>query len=127
MDMTMMESLSRMPPHNMEAEQSVLGCMLLDRESVAAATDFLKAEDFYAESHKEIFESMMDIYDHGNPVDLVTVTEQLRQRGTLEAVGGVAYISDLSLQSRAPPISGTMSALWRKSPFCEGLFPSATI
>jgi replicative DNA helicase len=97
MDMTMMESLSRMPPHNMEAEQSVLGCMLLDRESVAAATDFLKAEDFYAESHKEIFESMMDIYDHGNPVDLVTVTEQLRQRGTLEAVGGVAYISDLSL------------------------------
>ena len=97
MDMTMMESLSRMPPHNMEAEQSVLGCMLLDRESVAAATDFLKAEDFYAEAHKEIFESMLDIYDHGDPVDLVTVTEQLRQRGTLEAVGGVAYISDLSM------------------------------
>ena len=44
MDMTMMESLSRMPPHNMEAEQSVLGCMLLDKESVATATDFLKAE-----------------------------------------------------------------------------------
>lgn len=97
MDMTMMESLSRMPPHNMEAEQSVLGCMLLDKESVATATDFLKAEDFYAEAHKEIFESMLDIYDHGDPVDLVTVTEQLRQRGTLEAVGGVAYISDLSM------------------------------
>ncbi|HHZ13525.1 MAG TPA: replicative DNA helicase [Clostridiales bacterium] len=92
-----MESLSRMPPHNMEAEQSVLGCMLLDKESVATATDFLKAEDFYAEAHKEIFESMLDIYDHGDPVDLVTVTEQLRQRGTLEAVGGVAYISDLSM------------------------------
>ena len=45
----------------------------------------------------EIFESMLDIYDHGDPVDLVTVTEQLRQRGTLEAVGGVAYISDLSM------------------------------
>ena len=66
-------------------------------ESVATATDFLKAEDFYAEAHKEIFESMLDIYDHGDPVDLVTVTEQLRQRGTLEAVGGVAYISDLSM------------------------------
>ena len=48
-----------MPPHNMEAEQSVLGCMLLDKESVATATDFLKAEDFYAEAHKEIFESML--------------------------------------------------------------------
>ncbi|HZJ57490.1 MAG TPA: replicative DNA helicase [Clostridia bacterium] len=92
-----MEGLSRMPPHNMEAEQSVLGCMLLDKESVAAATDFLRGEDFYAESHKEIFESMLDIYDHGEPVDLVTVTEQLRQRGTLEAIGGVAYISDLSM------------------------------
>lgn len=97
MDMNMMESLSRMPPHNMEAEQSALGCMLLDKESVAAATDFLKGEDFYADSHKEIFDAMVDIYDRGDPIDLVTVTEQLRQRGTLEAVGGVAYISDLSM------------------------------
>ncbi len=97
MSMNMMEALSRMPPHNIEAEQSVLGCMLLDKESIAVATDFLKGEDFYADSHKEIFESMMDIYDRGEPVDLVTVSEQLRQRGTLEAVGGVAYISDLSM------------------------------
>ncbi len=95
--MSMMETLTRMPPHNMEAEQSVLGCMLLDKESVAAATDFLNSDDFYADAHKEIFESMLDIFDRGEPVDLVTVTEQLRQRGTLEAVGGVPYISDLSM------------------------------
>jgi len=95
--MSMMDTLSRMPPHNAEAEQSVLGCMLLDKESVAAATDFLDSQDFYADSHKEIFDSMMEIYERGEPVDLVTVTEQLRQRGTLEAVGGVTYISDLSM------------------------------
>ncbi|MFY9176999.1 MAG: replicative DNA helicase [Caldicoprobacterales bacterium] len=93
----MMETLSRMPPHNMEAEQSVLGCMLLDKESVATATDFLDSDDFYADAHKEIFDSMVEIYDRGEPVDLVTVTEQLRQRGTLEAVGGVVYLSDLSM------------------------------
>ena len=92
-----METMSRMPPHNMEAEQSVLGCMLLDKESVATATDFLNSDDFYADAHKEIFDSMVEIYDRGEPVDLVTVTEQLRQRGTLEAVGGVAYLSDLSM------------------------------
>ena len=95
--MNMMETMSRMPPHNMEAEQSVLGCMLLDKESVATATDFLDSDDFYADAHKEIFQSMVEIYDRGEPVDLVTVTEQLRQRGTLEAVGGVAYLSDLSM------------------------------
>lgn len=97
MSTTTMETLSRMPPHNMEAEQSVLGCMLLDKESVVTATDFLHSEDFYADSHKEIFESMLDIYDRGEPIDLVTVTEQLRQRGTLGAIGGVSYISDLSM------------------------------
>jgi replicative DNA helicase len=95
--MSIMETISRMPPHNMEAEQSVLGCMLLDKESVATATDFLDSDDFYADAHKEIFDSMVEIYDRGEPVDLVTVTEQLRQRGTLEAVGGVAYLSDLSM------------------------------
>ena len=95
--MSIMETMSRMPPHNMEAEQSVLGCMLLDKESVATATDFLDSDDFYADAHKEIFDSMVEIYDRGEPVDLVTVTEQLRQRGTLEAVGGVAYLSDLSM------------------------------
>ncbi|NLJ40013.1 MAG: replicative DNA helicase [Clostridiales bacterium] len=92
-----METLSRMPPHNMEAEQSVLGSMLLDKEAVAAATDSLTGEDFYAEAHKEIFEGMLDIYNRGEAVDLVTVMEQLRQRGSLEAVGGVPYINDLSM------------------------------
>lgn len=93
----MMETLSRIPPHSMEAEQSVLGSMLLDKESVAAATDFLRGEDFYAQSHKEIFEAIIEVFDQNEPVDLVTVVEQLRQRGTLEAVGGVGYVNDLSM------------------------------
>jgi len=93
----MAEMISRIPPHNMEAEQSVLGSMLLDKEAVAVAADGLKADDFYLDAHKEIFDAMVEIFDRGEPVDLVTVVEELRQRATLEAVGGVSYITDLSM------------------------------
>ena len=93
----MAEAISRIPPHNIEAEQSVLGSMLLDKEAVAVAVDGLKPEDFYLDAHKEIFEAMVDIFDRGEPVDLVTVVEDLRQRTTLDAVGGVSYITDLSM------------------------------
>jgi len=89
--------MQHIPPHNIEAEQSVLGSMLLDKEAVAAATEVLQSDDFYVEAHKEIYEAILDIYDSGTPVDLVTVVEALRQRGSLEAVGGGAYISDLSM------------------------------
>jgi replicative DNA helicase len=81
----------------MDAEQSVLGSMLLDKEAVAAAAEVLRSEDFYSDAHKEIYEAILDIYDRGTPVDLVTLAEALRQRGTLESVGGGIYISDLSM------------------------------
>ena len=87
----------RIPPHSLEAEQSVLGSMLLDKEAVAAAAEVLQGEDFYPDAHKEIYEAILDIYDRGEPVDLVTLAEELRQRGTLEAAGGGTYISDLAL------------------------------
>ena len=83
----------RIPPHSLEAEQSVLGSMLLDKEAVAAASEVLQGEDFYSDAHKEIYEAILDIYDRSEPVDLVTLAEALRQRGSLEAVGGGTYIS----------------------------------
>ncbi len=89
--------MQRVPPHSIEAEQSVLGAMLLDKESVAAASEVLRGEDFYSENHKRIYDTIIDVYDRGNPVDLVTVVEALRQRGYLANVGGGVYISDLSL------------------------------
>ena len=93
----MAELLQRIPPHNIEAEQSVLGSMLIDAEAVSEASGALKGEDFYSDAHREIFEAMLDIYERGEPVDLVTLVEELRQRGTLDSVGGVSYISDLSM------------------------------
>lgn len=86
----------RLPPHNAEAEQSVLGCMLLDAESVAIALERLKDEDFYRPQHQEIFRAMAALYEAGQPVDLVTVVDELYRRGSVEGVGGLEYITELS-------------------------------
>ena len=77
-----MQAIGKIPPHSIEAEQSVLGAMLLDREAIISASEHIKPEDFYRDSHREIYEAIMELFDRGEPVDLVTLTEQLRQRNT---------------------------------------------
>jgi replicative DNA helicase len=91
----MSEMIHRIPPNNIEAEQSVLGAMLLDKEAISAATEFISGEDFYREAHKEIFDAIVDIYNKGEPVDLITLTEKLKTRNTLEAVGGITFLTNL--------------------------------
>ena len=86
----------RIPPHSVEAEQSVLGSMLLDPAAVVSAIETLKADDFYINSNKIVFEAMLLLYNGGSPVDLVTVTDRLSQLGTLDKAGGVEYLSTLS-------------------------------
>jgi replicative DNA helicase len=91
----MMEGLQRIPPNSMEAEQSVLGAMLLDKEAVSVSTEFISGEDFYREAHKEIFDAIVELFDRGQPVDLITLPEKLKVRNTLEAVGGITYLTNL--------------------------------
>lgn len=91
-----MDTLQRVPPQNIEAEQSVLGSMLLEKEAILSASEILKGEDFYKESHKKIFEVIMDLYDKNEPVDLITVSEELRKRNALEEIGGITYITALA-------------------------------
>lgn len=89
-------SLGRIPPQSIEAEQSVLGSMLLDKEAIPVAMEILKNEDFYREDHKEIYEAVMDLFEKGEPIDLITVSEQLKLRGTLDSVGGLEYLTDMA-------------------------------
>ena len=89
------ELIQRIPPHSLEAEQSVLGAMLLDREAISAAAELINGEDFYREAHREIFEAIVEIYDKGEPVDLITLTEKLKSRNTLDAVGGITFLTSL--------------------------------
>jgi len=91
----MSEMIQRIPPNNIEAEQSVLGAMLLDKEAISTATEYISGDDFYREAHKEIFEAIVDIYNRGEPVDLITLTEKLKTRNTLEAVGGITFLTNL--------------------------------
>ncbi len=89
-------ALGRIPPQNVEAEQSVIGSMLLDKEAIPVVTEILRGEDFYREDNREIFEAVMDLFDRGEPVDLITVAEQLKLRGTLDSTGGLDYLTNVA-------------------------------
>ena len=88
----------KVPPQNIEAEQSVLGAMILDRAAITTAMEILEPSDFYKEAHRKIFDLIITFYDKKIPVDLVTLTEELRKKNELESVGSPAYISSI-LQS----------------------------
>ena len=86
----------RVPPQNIEAEQSVLGAMLIDKEAIAKATEILSVDDFYREAHRVIFGAMLELYNKNEAVDLITVTDILRRDNKLEDIGGIAYITSLA-------------------------------
>ena len=86
----------RVPPQNIEAEQAVLGAMLIDKEAIAKATELLSADDFYREAHRVIFSAMLELYNKNEAVDMVTVTEILKRDNKLEDIGGIAYITSLA-------------------------------
>ncbi|MEX2274947.1 MAG: replicative DNA helicase [Actinomycetota bacterium] len=92
----------RVPPQNVEAEQSVLGAMMLSGEAIADAVEELHPDDFYRSSHRTIYDAIRGIYAHGDPVDVITVTEELKRRGDLEQVGGPLYVRDLVDQVPTP-------------------------
>lgn len=86
----------RTPPQNIEAEQAVLGAVFLEQEALVTATEIIRPEDFYRTAHQRIFQTMIDISEKREPVDLVTVTAELEERKLLDEVGGVSYLTDLA-------------------------------
>ncbi len=88
-------SIERIPPHNLEAEMAVIGSVLVDREMLAAVGEIVRPSDFYAHVHETIFAVLFDLFDRGEPLDKISVGEELRRRGALERVGGLSYISAL--------------------------------
>jgi replicative DNA helicase len=86
----------RVPPHSQEAEESVLGAMLLDKDAVIAVAEFLLPEDFYDERLREIYEACLELYEDRTPIDVLTVTDKLKKRKILKDVGGASYLADLA-------------------------------
>jgi replicative DNA helicase len=92
----------RVPPQNVEAEQSVLGAMMLSAEAIADAVEILHPDDFYRSAHRTIYEVLRAIYARGDPVDVITASEELRRQDVLERVGGPLYVRDLAEQVPTP-------------------------
>ena len=84
------------PPQNTDAEMSVLGCLLLDQEKLPTVLEVLKPEDFYREEHKEIYLAILGLFEKSAPIDILTVEEQLRSRGSLSRTGGMSYLGELA-------------------------------
>jgi replicative DNA helicase len=92
----MNEIIDRIPPHNNEAEQSVIGAIFLEPQALLTASEVLVPEDFYRMAHQKIFTTMLNLSDRGQAIDVVTVTEELSAKKELEDVGGISYLTEIA-------------------------------
>lgn len=91
-----MSSVGRIPPHNLEAEQSLLGAILIDQEAMIKIGDAVRPEDFYKESHRILFDTMAELFTRHQPIDLLTLGNRLEERGVLKQVGGRTALVELT-------------------------------
>lgn len=91
-----MADITRIPPHSVESEQSILGSILLDKDAIITVAETITPSDFYKDAHRVIYESMMALNNKNEPIDMVTLTDELRKRGYLDDIGGVTYLTSLS-------------------------------
>lgn len=92
------EQSGRVPPQATDVEQSVLGAMLIEREAIPRAIEILSADAFYTSKHQKIYTAMLSLFERGNPVDLITLSDELKRRGELDDVGGAYYLTELTTQ-----------------------------
>ena len=83
------------PPQNIEAEQSLLGCLMLDKNAIIMISDFVGPEDFYKDIHKEIYQAMLDLFEKMEPIDIVSISTRLREKEKLDKIGGSSYLTSL--------------------------------
>jgi len=91
----MSKNTNKLPPQDNDAEQIVLGSLMIDKEAITKVADFLMAHDFYSPAHEKIYEAIIELYSHSQPIDIMTVNHQLKEKGLLKNVGGVSYLSEI--------------------------------
>ena len=87
--------IERLPPHNLEAEQSVLGSLLIDRDAIIKVAAFLRPENFYSLANETVYRAILDLYNRREPTDFVTLSDELQRRGQYDQAGGLSYLSSL--------------------------------
>jgi replicative DNA helicase len=115
------QSSAPVPPQNLEAEESVLGAMMLAPGAIGAVSEVLSASDFYRESHGTIYRAALDLYSHGEPVDAITLADKLEERGELEQVGGRSRIHELAALVPATANAGHYARIVRDMSMLRGL------
>ena len=123
---TIDETLRRVPPQNLEAEESVLGGVLLDNTALDRVVELLQPDDFYRGAHRKLFNAMLELSERSEPVDLITLSEALRSRGDLADVGGAAYLGELA--ERVPTAANIVhyARIVRDRAVLRGLITAAT-
>ena len=91
----MSEMPDKKPPQNIEAEQSLLGCLMLDKNAIIKVADFINEQDFYKDTHKEIYSAMVELFEKMEPIDIISVSTRLREKEKLEKIGGSSYLTSL--------------------------------
>lgn len=85
----------KLPPQSAEAEKSLLGSLILDKEAITKVADFLQVQDFYKKSHQEIYQATLDLFDKGEPIDVLSISTRLKEKKLLEKIGDVDYLTEL--------------------------------
>jgi replicative DNA helicase len=116
---------ARVPPHNLDAEESLLGAMLLNRDAVAQALECCRAEDFYKPAHGHIFSAITALYSRGEEVDVVTVTDELQRTGLLDAIGDPSVLLSLSANTPSPGNAGAYARIVEEHSLLRGLISVA--
>ena len=88
-------SKEKLPPQNIEAEKSLLGCLMIDPEAILKVVDFLMPEDFYKDVHQRIYQTMVELFEKKEPIDVLSISSRLQGKKELEEIGGKAYLTSL--------------------------------
>jgi replicative DNA helicase len=91
------KGLGKVPPQAIEMEQAILGAILIEKEALVTVSGILKPESFYHEKHQKVYGSILDLFAKSEPIDILTVTQDLRKKGQLEFVGGAFYVTELTI------------------------------
>ncbi len=120
------DNLRRVPPHSLEAEESVLGGVLLDNAALDSALEFVGPGDFYREAHRKIMRAMVELSQRGEPVDLITLAEALTARGELQDVGGASHLAELADKVPTAANIAYYARIVRQKAILRGLIHTAT-
>jgi replicative DNA helicase len=117
---------SRVPPHSLEAERAVLGALLLERDSLPRAIEILRVADFYKEGHRQVFRVMVTLFERNDPVDLLTLSEELRRQGILDEVGGPAALATLVEEAATAAHVASYASIVREKSLLRDLIRTAS-